>query len=175
MLSIRSLAIATVAATALGLAGCYGYSTTGVAYSYPSGAVSVGAIYDPYAPYGIEYYPRYPYGGSYAYLVGSRWYVRYGTGWGYLPHEPYPLYSYRVQRYNPYVYQAPPAYRVPTPYVAPPPYRPAPYAAPPAYRPGPPAFSPAPIPAPAPRIAPPSTYHLPPSAPPPTLRAPPAR
>lgn len=184
---IRTFALATAAVSALALAGCTVHGTTGAAYgysTYPSGYV----VYDSSAPLYVESYPRYWYNGSYAYLVGDRWYVRYGGGWGYLSHEPSALYGYRAQRYRQYgfssppVYgRAPPAYGQSTPYVAPPAYgrpvpyggppaygRPAPYGAPPVHGGGPPAYRPPS--APMPHVSPGPAPYAPRGAPPPTFR-----
>ncbi len=85
--------------------GCYasaGYSSPGYYRTYPSGYYYT-TTYPAYGYYGPRYYGPRSYG---------------------------PRYYPEVQRYRPYVHQAPPAYRAP---VAPPVYR-APMAAPPAFR-----------------------------------------
>lgn len=73
-----------------------------------TGAVALGGC-TAYAGTGTAY-PR-GYYGSGPYYGGGHYYSSYPRTYGYGP---------RVQRYQPYVHQAPPAYR---PYVAPPAYR----------------------------------------------------
>ena len=53
-------------------------------------------------PPNIEAYPRYYYGGGYAYYVDGRWYRHGARGWGYYRREPPPL-----ARQRPYLYRGP--------------------------------------------------------------------
>lgn len=92
------MSIAALASAALALGGCAVYGTAGT--GYPRGYYGYGG--------GIGY----GYGAGYGY-GGGRYYSAY-------PHSHYYYGAPRVQRYHPYVQQAPPAYR---PYVAPPAYR----------------------------------------------------
>ncbi len=47
-------------------------------------------------PADIYGYPRVPYGGGYAYLVGNHWYYPREGGWVLLRREPPELYRYRA-------------------------------------------------------------------------------
>lgn len=88
---MTNFTIAALATAALALGGCTAYAGTGTPY--------------PRGYYGSPYYGGGPYYSGHYYSSHPRAYY-YGAP--------------RVQRYQPYVHQAPPAYR---PYVAPPAYR----------------------------------------------------
>jgi hypothetical protein len=77
-------------------------------------------VYAEYIPPDIYGYPHVWYDGSYAYLVGDRWYYPSRAGWVLLRQEPIPLYRYRAD----YRYRTVPPYGRTYRQAPPPPYRP---------------------------------------------------
>jgi hypothetical protein len=74
--------------------------------AYPPTIGGYATVYADNVPVDIYTYPHVYYGGSYAYLVGDRWYYPSGGGWVVMRGEPPELYRYR----STYVRRAPPAY-----------------------------------------------------------------
>jgi hypothetical protein len=126
-LEIRAFATAGFLTVAAAVSGC-------TAQVYPPTVGGYTTVYATSVPPDMTIYPRVSYAGSYAYLVGNRWYYPSRGNWVVLRQEPPELYRYRT------TYVAPPAYARP---------------APPGYgRPAPPGY--------APRQLPPNQYGYPP-------------
>ena len=88
---ISQLAAAlAIALGAVAMGGCAARVQTGAAvvYGYPVARAEV-------VPVEIATYPRVYYRGSYAYLVGSRWYYPTARGWVVFRQEPVELARYR--------------------------------------------------------------------------------
>jgi hypothetical protein len=77
------------AALAVGASGCAGRFDSEVDYGYPT-------TYVQEAPANIYAYPREPYRGGYAYLVGDSWYYEGPRGWVLFQSAPRELEQRRV-------------------------------------------------------------------------------
>jgi hypothetical protein len=95
----NSLGGAALLATSIGLGAC-------AVRAYPPTVGGYATVYADGVPADIYAYPHVSYEGSYAYLVGDRWYYPSGGGWVVLQDEPRELYRYRSTN----VRRAPPAY-----------------------------------------------------------------
>jgi len=85
----RSIFLAVFAPLAAG--GCVATAGVDSAVVYEDPVTVVEA-----PPVAIETYPRIYYHGSYAYLVGSRWYYHEPRGWVVFRREPVELGRYRA-------------------------------------------------------------------------------
>jgi hypothetical protein len=99
----RARLLAIAAATLLAMSGgCAPRARYTVVYGY-------AAYYPDEVPKQIGEYPHVEYEGSFAYLVGSRWFYAAPHGWVVFREEPAALRRFRTSEPPPYVHEAPPA------------------------------------------------------------------
>jgi hypothetical protein len=98
-------AVALAAASALFAAGCEATFQPVEPAFFETGAMTPAEV----VPQDIWEYPRVYYGGTYAYLVGGRWYYPTASGWMVLRREPVELSRERtrIQPDVPRRYRAP--------------------------------------------------------------------
>lgn len=81
--------VVVAAALAVGASGCVATVSGEADYGYP-------VTYVHAAPANIHAYPRAPYRGGYAYLVGDAWYYEGSRGWVTFQSPPRELEAHRV-------------------------------------------------------------------------------